>query len=71
MLIIDMIGQGHLVRVNTLFDTEFRHNDIKRAVEYAHHSSGTNDRTESLCKIMNKVAEMQMGGLLLSDLRRI
>jgi hypothetical protein len=63
-----MICQWHLVRVHSLFDTEFWDDDIERAIENANDSSGTDDCAESLCEIVDQVAEMEMGRLLLSDL---
>lgn len=53
--------------MNTFLNTEFRNDNIECAVEYAYHSSGTNDRAKSLSQIVNEVAEMQVGGLLLGD----
>lgn len=56
MLVVYVIGQRHLVCVDSFLDAEFRNNDIECAVEHSHYSSSTDDRAESLSQVMNEVA---------------
>lgn len=53
MLVIDMIRQRHLVRVNSLLNTELRHDYVECAVENTYDPGGTDDGPESLREIVD------------------
>ena len=51
--------------MDTLFDTELRHQHIEGSIQDADDSSLPHDRTILLGQVRNEHAEVQMGGLFL------
>ena len=55
----------HLVHMDTLLDTEFRHQNVESSIQDANDSSLPDDGTILLGQVRNEYTEVQMGRLLL------